>query len=275
MKGLTKVGLNGKLGFLGYGNMGAAILEGLVTRGIIQMGQALTYDPDEGRCEAARQAGVEVLPSAEALAASSDVLVLAVKPQAMDAALTQLRPSINANALVISIAAGISIAFIQQRLGAATRVVRVMPNTPALVQAGAAGFALSANCVDSDKETARTIFEAVGIAEMLEEKDLDAVTAVSGSGPAYFFYLVECLVKAGVAEGLEEAVATRLAAQTLFGAGKLLAARGESAASLREKVTSKGGTTEAALKQFQADKFEEVIRAGVHAAAARSKELGA
>src|SRR5690606_14031245 len=137
--------LQGKLGFLGYGNMGAAILEGLISRGAIRSTQAFAYDPDPERAQAARRAGATVMPAAEALAASADILVLAVKPQRMDVLLNQIRPEINPNALVISIAAGISIAYIQQRLGASIRVVRVMPNTPALVQAGAAGIALSHN----------------------------------------------------------------------------------------------------------------------------------
>jgi pyrroline-5-carboxylate reductase len=269
------VELNGTLGFLGFGNMGSAILEGLIARGVIRGEQAAVYDPAPPCIEAAQRLGARVMPTPEALAEASDILVLAVKPQMMDAALGQIRAGLRTDTLVISIAAGISMAFIQQRLGAAVRVVRVMPNTPALVQAGAAGIAPGVNCTGEDVAAAHTIFEAVGIADLVSETDIDAVTAVSGSGPAYFFYLVECLVKAGVAEGLDEAVAARLAGQTLLGAGKLLMSRGESAAALREKVTSKGGTTAAALQQFQADGFETVVRAGVHAAAERSRELGA
>ncbi len=150
-----------------------------------------------------------------------------------------------------------------------------MPNTPALVQAGAAGIALGANCGEEDATTVRAIFGAIGMAAVVEESDIDAVTALSGSGPAYFFYLVECLVKAGIAQGLSAEVATQLATQTLFGAGKLLVESGESAATLRQRVTSKGGTTEAALRQFEADGFETVVAAAVAAAAQRSKELGA
>ncbi|HNT89464.1 MAG TPA: pyrroline-5-carboxylate reductase, partial [Candidatus Hydrogenedentes bacterium] len=199
----------------------------------------------------------------------------AVKPQIMNEALQEARKGVKPDILVISIAAGISIAFIRERLGDNVRIVRVMPNTPAMVNAGAAGIALGANCTGDDAAVARTIFEAVGVAEIVQEKDLDVVTALSGSGPAYFFYMVECLVNAAVNEGLREEQATRLAAQTLMGAGKLLASSGESAATLRERVTSKGGTTEAALRCMREERFADIVGKAVRAAAARSRELGA
>ena len=267
--------LQGTLGFLGYGNMGSAILEGLIRQSVVSAKHAVVYDPAPERAAAAEHLGVAVAASAEALAAAVDTLVLAVKPQTMETALKECAPGLRPSTLTISIAAGISIAYLQTRLGSDRRVIRVMPNTPALVQSGAAALAPSPNCTEEDVAAARTIFEAVGIARIVEEKDIDAVTALSGSGPAYFFYMVECLVKAGVAEGLNEDTATDLAAQTLLGAGCLLQASSDSAAALREKVTSKGGTTEAALNQFRADGFEDVILAGVRAAAARSRELGA
>jgi len=152
--------------------------------------------------------------------------------------------------------------------------LRVMPNTPALVEAGAAGIALSANCTDADAQIGRTVFEAVGIVEVVPEELIDVVTALSGSGPAYFFYMVECLVRAAQAQGLNEAQAVRLAARTLLGSGRLLEASGEPPAVLRERVTSKGGTTAAALEAFRAGGFDRVIAAGVEAAVARAKELG-
>ncbi len=269
------MGLEGTLGFLGYGNMGSAILEGLIGRQVLPAERALVYDPAPPCQEAATKAGARLAESAADLAAQSDILVLAVKPQAMGEALAEAKPGAKAETLLVSIAAGISIAFIQDAIGGTARVVRVMPNTPALVRAGAAALAPSANCVPDDVAAAKTIFESIGIAEVVEEADIDAVTALSGSGPAYFFYAVECLVKAAAAEGLDEGVATRLATQTLLGAGKLLSESGDSAAVLRQKVTSKGGTTEAALRTFGEQGFEKVIGAGVSAAAARSRELGA
>ena len=264
----------GTLGFLGYGNMGGAIASGLVERAVVEPKNILVYDVDPAKMDAARQQGLETASSAEDLGRRADTVMLAVKPQTMAEALEQLAPGLDRGTLVVSIAAGISIGYLQERLGKDIRVIRVMPNTPALVGAGAAEVALSGNCTENDAVRAETIFGAVGIAERVPEPAMDTVTALSGSGPAYFFYLVECLIKAAVAEGLDENVATRLAAQTLFGAGKLLVDSGESAGALRVRVTSKGGTTEAALRQFSGDGFERIVASAVGAASARSKELG-
>ena len=186
-----------------------------------------------------------------------------------------MKPHLQAKTLVVSIAAGTGIRTIQDGLGSDVRVIRVMPNTPALAQAGAAGIAPSENCAAEDVATAKTIFEAVGIAEIVSEGDIDAVTALSGSGPAYFFAFVEALIKGATAEGLDEEVARRLAAQTLYGAGCLLLASGEAPEDLRRKVTSPGGTTEAALNQFQSDGLDSVVAAAVRAAAERGRELDA
>ncbi|HUW62849.1 MAG TPA: pyrroline-5-carboxylate reductase [Candidatus Bathyarchaeia archaeon] len=267
-------GLLGAVGFLGFGNMGSAIVQGLITTGTITPSAAIVYDLAEGRRAAAANLDVRVAESPRALAEASDVLLLAVKPQNMAEALDQIRPGLKAGTLVISIAAGISIGYIQSRLGRDVRVVRVMPNTPALVRAGAAGIAMADNCTESDKSVARAIFGAIGIAEFVSEDMMDTVTALSGSGPAYFFYVVELLVRAAQAHGLEPDKATRLAAQTLFGAGQLLKESSEGPSVLRERVTSKGGTTAAALEAFRAGGFEKLIAAGVDAAVARSKELG-
>ncbi|MBX7258132.1 MAG: pyrroline-5-carboxylate reductase [Candidatus Hydrogenedentes bacterium] len=262
------------LGFLGFGNMGKAIAAGLLETGVIAPKHLAAYDLYEEKRNEAEALGATTFEAAHAFAAACDMIVLATKPQDMDAAIEGIKSSLPKHALVISIAAGISISFIQQRLGADRRVVRVMPNTPALVNAGATGMAISATCTESDIAKARAIFEAIGIVEVVPEEQIDVVTALSGSGPAYFFYMVECLVRAAMANGLPEAQATRLAAQTLAGSGLLLKHSGEAAATLRARVTSKGGTTEAALKRFEADGFESIIAAGVNAAAARARELG-
>lgn len=267
--------LKGTLGFLGYGNMGAAILGGLIKTGTLPADRGLVYDADPAKRAQAGELDVTVAASAEELARGSDTLVLAVKPQSMAEALGPLKAGLSTKTLIVSIAAGISIGYLEDSLGKDMRVVRTMPNTPALVGAGAAAFAMNANCTDADGETGRAIFEAIGIVEIVPaEEDIDVVTALSGSGPAYFFYMVECLVEAAVAHGLDEAQATRLAAQTALGAGLLLRDSGEPPSVLREKVTSKGGTTAAALDAFKAGGFAELIAAGVDAAVARSKELG-
>lgn len=262
------------LGFLGYGNMGAAILEGLLEREILPRSGAHVYDPSSERRAAATAAGVILAESAAALAQVSEVLLLAVKPQIMDDALAQIRNSLKPEALVISIAAGITIDYIQSRLGQGQRVIRVMPNTPYLVQAGAAGIAASAQCSAGDRALAQALFASIGVAVEVAESDMDTVTALSGSGPAYFFRVVESLVEAAVSQGLDRAVAEKLAGQTLYGAGKLLMESDDDAATLRQKVTSPGGTTEAALKAFQAEGLDRVIAAGVDAAVQRGRALG-
>jgi pyrroline-5-carboxylate reductase len=272
--------LLGVVGFLGFGNMGSAILQGLITTGTLTSSKAVVYDVAEERRAAAAKLDARVAETPRALAEASDVLLLAVKPQNMAEALDRIKPGLKPGTLVISIAAGISIGYIQARLGLEARlgrevrVVRVMPNTPALVKAGAAGIAMAQNCTESDKAAARAIFGSIGIAEFVSEDMMDTVTALSGSGPAYFFYMVESLVRAAQAHGLEPGQATRLAAQTLFGAGRLLNESSDGPAVLRERVTSKGGTTAAALEAFRAGGFENLIAAGVDAAVARSKELG-
>jgi len=266
--------LNSTLGFLGFGNMGSAIAKGLLETGTLTAEDIVVYDVDESKCDSAQAMGILVAGSPADLASGVHNLVLAVKPQTMGEALEQIKPTLSSSTLVISIAAGISIGYLQDKLGAETRVARVMPNTPALVGDGAAGIALSGNCSETDGQTARMIFEAVGIATLVPEEAMDAVTALSGSGPAYFFYMTECLVKAAMVEGLDEATATRLAAQTLLGAGRLLTESGEPASVLRERVTSKGGTTAAALTSFQESDLEGIVRRAVRSAAKRSRELG-
>lgn len=263
------------LGFLGYGNMGAAILEGLIALEAIDKATARVYDPAEERCAAARAIGVTATDSLPALVSAVDILVLAVKPQVMGKVLDEVKPHLKPETLIISIAAGISIDFIQSHLAADTAVIRVMPNTPYLVHAGAAGIAASPQCSDAQLFLAREIFASMGLAELVDEPALDAVTALSGSGPAYFFYMVECLVEAAVAQGLDRDMAERLAGQTLFGAGKLLQETGESASMLRQRVTSPGGTTEAALNSFRSQGLDTVVAAAVEAATTRSRELGA
>lgn len=266
--------LNGTLGFLGFGNMGGAILRGIIARKTLDPTAAVVYDVDEAKCEQARELGARVVSCPSDLARASDTLLLAVKPQNMQEALDSVKDALPDEALLISIAAGISTDYIRDCLGRHRRVVRVMPNTPALVGAGAAGIAASENCSGADAEIATTIFDAIGVTVAVPEHDIDAVTALSGSGPAYFFNVVEYLVKAAVGQGLNEDHATLLAAHTLLGAGRLLTESGESAATLRARVTSKGGTTEAALRAFSEQGLENVIRAGVDAAAERSRELG-
>jgi pyrroline-5-carboxylate reductase len=263
-----------RLGFLGFGNMGRAVAGGLIERQTMRPEQLFAFDVEEEKRAAAEAMGMQTVSAAERLAKTCDALLIAVKPQNAVEALEPLAGNLDARVLVISICAGLSTAFFQKQLGDGMRVVRVMPNTPALVGAGAAAIAPSGNCTQEDVDLATAVFESVGLVQVVPESAMDAVTALSGSGPAYFFYMVECLVRAAESEGLTEEQATELAKQTALGAGRLLVESGESAGVLRERVTSKGGTTEAALRVFRENGFEEVIRAGVAAAASRSRELG-
>jgi pyrroline-5-carboxylate reductase len=266
--------LSGSFGFLGYGNMGSAIAAGLLARGTLQADQLWAYDPVAERMAEAEKSGIQRADSPQALIAACHTLILAVKPQMLDDALAPMIGKIPEDIRVISIMAGISIAALESRFSSAARIIRVMPNTPALVGAGAAALACNAACTDTDAADGRAIFESVGIAEIVPESYMDGVTALSGSGPAYFFYLVECLVAAAVAEGLPEETAQRLAGQTLLGAGQLLVSSGKRPDVLREQVTSKGGTTFAALESFRGADFAGVVRNAYHAAAERSRELG-
>lgn len=266
--------IQGTIGFIGFGNIGQAIGDGLVEAGEITHDQLALYDLFAEKMTAYAEKGAFIASSPAELAAKSDILILATKPYDMEAALIELQPEFSTNTLVISVAAGVPISFFEKHLGSGTRIIRVMPNTPAMVNAGAAGFALNDACSDTDEALAETIFNAIGIGLRVPEPSIDLVTALSGSGPAYFFYLVECMTKAGVELGLTEEQATKLAAQTLYGAGQLLTQSGESAQSLREKVTSKGGTTHAALESFRESDLEQTVFVAMKAAADRSRELG-
>lgn len=254
--------------------MGTAIARGLVKSGAIPADRLFAFDLKTESAKRVEEIGGTAVGSAADLARRSQTLLLAPKPQDMEVALNSVSGHLDEGALVISIAAGVSISFIEGVLGKKRRVVRVMPNISALVGAGAAGFALSASCSKEDGDVTRAIFESIGIAEQVPESALDAVTALSGSGPAYFFALVEACVKAGIGLGLREDQATRLAEQTLYGAGLSLKISGESASTLRERVTSKGGTTAAALACFEQRDLDGTVRAAMEAAASRSEELG-
>jgi len=264
------------IGFLGGGNMAEALIKGIITANLYAPENIFVSDIRPERLELlAKQYQVRTVDSNPALAAKVDILVLSVKPQNMTEALQSIKDVFKPDTLVISIAAGIKVANITVVLGDIA-IVRVMPNTPALISEGAS--ALFAN--DKAKpmmEKAMSIFSAVGKAVVVETEDLiDAVTAVSGSGPAYYFLLMEEMIKAAEQLGLPDSVAKELVLQTAKGAALLAAEadkKGESPAELRRKVTSPGGTTEAALKVFADGKISELISAAIKRARDRSQEL--
>jgi pyrroline-5-carboxylate reductase len=217
--------------------------------------------------------GIEVFADNADAIRDADVVVLAVKPQAMKAVCEAIRPSLKPNQLVVSIAAGITCASMNNWLGAQP-IVRCMPNTPALLRQGVSGLFATAQVSIDQRQQAQELLSAVGIALWLnEEQQLDAVTAVSGSGPAYFFLLIEAMTAAGVKLGLPADIAAQLTLQTALGAAHMAVASDVDAAELRRRVTSPAGTTEAAIKSFQAGGFEALVETALGAAAHRSAEM--
>ena len=268
-----------KITFLGGGNMAAALIGGLIERGfapaavqVIELGAAL-------RTQLGERFGVRAVEAADAAALACDVLVLAVKPQQMRAALAPLAGRLDAQ-LVISIAAGLRLCDLARWLGTPAqpyaRLVRCMPNTPALIGAGVSGLYADPSVDEAGRALAVRVMAAVGSTVWASsEEQMDAVTAISGSGPAYVFHFIEALEAAGRKLGFEEAEARKLALDTVLGAAGLAAGADDSPASLRQKVTSPGGTTEAALASLGAAGWHDTLVTAVMAAAARGRELGA
>jgi len=264
-----------KLAILGSGNMGEALVKGLLRAGKLPPESLVCTDPRAERREELRQRyGVQVTADNRAAAGGADLVVLAVKPQVMDALLDEIASAIDAKKLVISIAAGVPIAAIARKLGAGVRIVRTMPNTPALVGAGATALARGPHATEQDLEQALSLFEAVGVAVVVEEHHLDAVTGLSGSGPAFVFMAIEALADGGVKVGLARPVAMALAAQAVMGSAKLVLETGEHPGRLKDQVTSPGGTSIAGVHALEQHGFRAALIAAVEAATRRSKELG-
>ncbi len=260
------------LALVGAGVMGQTLLGGLLRAGR-DPGEVLVVDRRAGRGQELHERfGVRVVDDVGAVRAARTVL-LAVKPQDLPALLDSIAPHLSDDALVVSLAAGVTTAAIEARLRAGTAVVRVMPNTPSLVDEGMAALAAGAACADSQLAEAEDLLRSCGRTVVLAEKHLDAVTALSGSGPAYVFYVVEAMVEAGVLLGLPRATATELVVQTVVGAGAMLRETGQHPTVLREQVTSPAGTTAAALRQLDDSGVRAALVSAVEAAADRSKQL--
>jgi pyrroline-5-carboxylate reductase len=268
---------NKHLAILGGGNMGRALIGGMLRRGTrpehITVGES---------SEAAREAlsadfGVQATADNAAAVEPAAVIVLAVKPQVAGAVLAPLQPALQrARPVVISIAAGIRLAALESWCGAGVPVVRAMPNRPALVGAGATGLFAPASVAATHREVAERVMQAVGqVIWVGAEDDLDVVTALSGSGPAYFFLVAELLTQGAIDLGLDPAAARRLAIATLHGSGQLAHAGDGDLARMRAEVTSKGGTTEAAVKSFEAADLRGIVARALEAATRRSRELAA
>lgn len=263
----------GKLTFIGGGNMATAIIAGLIADGLPANEIEVVEPAADARLRLAERFGVGVHANLDA-AALFPLVVLAVKPQQLPEVARALAPRLRQQ-LVLSIAAGVRVADLSRWLGGYTRLVRSMPNTPAMVRAGMSGLYAAPTVGDEDRSRAEAVLRAVGsVVWLAEESELDWVTAVSGSGPAYVFYFIEALEAAATQAGLPADTARRLALQTVFGAAKLALEAGEEPAALRARVTSKGGTTERGIASLEADGLRDVVARAVQAAARRSAELG-
>jgi pyrroline-5-carboxylate reductase len=263
-----------KIAFVGGGNMAAALIGGLLQKGYAAADLSVVELDSVARARLSAHFGVATRAEAGPEVAASEVILLAVKPQQLNAVARGLHPSLKTQ-LVVSIAAGIRTADLSRWLGGYARIVRVMPNTPALVLAGASALYAIASVTAEERQAATAILGAVGSTLWVEREELlDAVTAVSGSGPAYVFYFMEALDQAGRELGLSAADARQLALDTFVGAARLARDSAEDPAVLRERVTSKGGTTERALRSMETGRLKQLIVEAVAQAAERSRELG-
>ncbi len=262
-----------KITFIGGGNMATALIGGLKKQGFSMAGLQVVEPFEEARERLTDTFGVRCAAAIDAAALNCEIIVLAVKPQLMKEAIAPAAGKLTQQ-LVISIAAGLRLADIGRWLGGHARLIRSMPNTPALVGAGITGLYADPSVDLEGRETAEKILSAVGKTLWIEDESLmDAVTAVSGSGPAYVFYFIEALQSAGASLGLPEETARLLAIETFVGAAQLAANSGESVSELRARVTSKGGTTAAAIDTFASLRVATSIGHGVAAASARGREL--
>lgn len=267
--------IDSKIAFLGGGNMAEALIRGMLASAVVKAGQVIVNDVSMDRLEHLKSTyGIIIDKSTKDAAAGADIVFLSVKPQIIDLVLSKIAPVADGKKLVISIAAGVTIARIEKMLTGKPRVVRVMPNTPALVLAGAAGIAGGASATPEDLETAKQLLGAVGTSVVVEEKLMDAVTGLSGSGPAYVFMIIDALSDAGVKAGLPRQLALELAAQTVYGSAKMVLETKEHPAKLRDMVTSPGGTTIEGLHALEKGKLRATLMNAVEAATSRSKELG-
>ena len=264
-----------KIGLIGIGKMGSALLEGLLQSQLCAAEEVSVFDKEKSAVAAClKKNPIHAATSNAEVIERSDAVLLCVKPQDCQAVLEPLPPSLPGR-LLISIAAGIPIRALDRWTSSKHRIARVMPNTPALVGKGVSAFVLSPSASSEDRALTQRILESVGLAFEVTESQLDAVTGLSGSGPAYIFAIIEALADGGVLEGLPKALALKLATQTLAGAAELVQQTGLHPAQLKDQVTSPGGTTIAGLYALEKAGLRAALMDAVSAATARSKSLGA
>ncbi len=264
-----------RVGFLGAGNMGEAMIKGLLQAGLVPAETILAADVRTERlADIARRYGVQTAAGNAALVAGSDVVILAVKPQIMGVVLKEIADVVDRTKLLISIAAGVATRTLRAHLGKPVRLIRVMPNTPALVLEGVTAIARAEGLERGDLETAEELFGAVGRVVVLDEDALDAVTGLSGSGPAFIAIVIESLADGGVKMGLDRATAMTLAAQTVLGSAKLILETGTHPGQLKDMVSSPGGTTIAGISALEDGGLRRTLISAVERATERSRQLG-
>jgi len=267
--------LEDKIGVIGAGKIGSAIVRGVVGAGLARPEQIMASDVSKAlRQSLAAEVGIEVTPSNAKLCDFADIVILAVKPQVIDGVAEEIAKKVGKTKLVVSVAAGVPLSRLEGRLGKGARVVRVMPNITCVVGAGASGYAGGASATGSDLAKVGAILNSFGVGLPLEEKYLDAVTGLSGSGPAYVFLFIESLADGGVQVGLSRDVALKLALQTVYGAARMALESGKHLGELRDEVTSPGGTTIAGLYALEKGRFRGTVMEAVLQATRRSQELG-
>lgn len=264
-----------QVGFLGAGNMGEAIIKGLLQTGLVPAASIAAADARADRLrQIAKQYGVRAAASNRDLVAAADLVILAVKPQTMASVLKEIAGAVDRAPLLISIAAGVPVAALRAALGKPARLIRVMPNTPALVLEGVTAIARAEGLEAGDLELAQELFGAVGRVVVLDEDALDAVTGLSGSGPAYVAIVIESLADGGVQMGLDRATAMTLAAQTVLGSARLILETGMHPGQLKDMVSSPGGTTIAGIAALEEGGVRRTFISAVERATQRSRELG-
>ena len=265
----------GTIGFLGAGQMATALAKGWLAAGLLTPQTCRASDPfAEARSRFQQVTGVTATTDNRAVVQGSDVLILAVKPQSMPALLEEIRPDLREKHLIVSIAAGLTIAKLTDLLQASYRIVRVMPNTPCLIGLSATGFAAGTGASKDDAALVERLFNAVGKAFALPEPLLDAVTGLSGSGPAFVYVMIEAMSDGGVRMGLPRDVATALAVQTVLGSARMVQETKQHTGALKDSVASPGGTTIAGLHALERGGFRAAVMDAVEAATRRSTELG-
>jgi len=267
--------LKERIGFIGGGKMAEALAQGIINASLSSVDKIIASDVDKKRCQILeKDTGIKTTQENKKITSESDIIILAVKPNIIGSILKELKNDITPKHLVVSIAAGIPLDFIESALNKGCRVVRVMPNTPCLVGETAAGYALGKAATRDDGKLVGEILNAVGKSYLLEEKHLDAVTGLSGSGPAFVYTVIEALSDGGVKMGLPRDISTKLAAQTVLGSAKMVLETGMHPGELRDFVTSPGGTTIEGLHALEKGNIRNALIDAVETATKKSKKLG-